>query len=268
MPSAQGAGMFFTSTHNKPFGSRSVIRCAALAAVLGASALRGAGAQGLQTMQPMATRSDLSALAERLERGSASDRARASELRTRLRDGDFQPGDRIGLVIEGTVTQSDTIPVTSGSKITLKDIGDVSLSGVLQSELQDKMATTISKYIKDVRVRATPLVRLSFLGPVGKPGYYFMPPDIPLTDAIMRAGGPVGGTADLRRSVIRRGSKELYDSRNTRSALDAGLTIDQLSLRDGDSIELGTQTKRGLAQIVSYLGVATSIIWAISYARR
>jgi hypothetical protein len=260
--------MFFTSTHNKPFGSRSVIRCAALAAVLGASALRGAGAQGLQTMQPMATRSDLSALAERLERGSASDRARASELRTRLRDGDFQPGDRIGLVIEGTVTQSDTIPVTSGSKITLKDIGDVSLAGVLQSELQDKMATTISKYIKDVRVRATPLVRLSFLGPVGKPGYYFMPPDIPLTDAIMRAGGPVGGTADLRRSVIRRGSKELYDSRNTRSALDAGLTIDQLSLRDGDSIELGTQTKRGLAQIVSYLGVATSIIWAISYARR
>jgi hypothetical protein len=260
--------MSFTSTHNKPFGSRSVIRCAALAAVLGACALRGAGAQGLQTMQPMATRSDLSALADRLERGSPSDRARASELRTRLRDGDFQPGDRIGLVIEGSVTQSDTLPVTSGSKITLKDIGEVSLTGVLQSELQDKMATTISKYIKDVRVRATPLVRLSFLGPVGKPGYYFMPPDIPLTDAIMRAGGPLGGTADLRKSVIRRGSKELYDSRNTRSALDAGLTLDQLSLRDGDSIELGSSSKPRVAQIAGVIGLTTSLLWALRYARR
>ena len=267
MPSASGAGMSFTSTPNGPFGSRSVIRCAVISTLLAASALRGAGAQGYESMQPMATRSDLSAMSDRLSRGSASDRARASELRTRLQEGDFHPGDRIGLVIEGSVTQSDTIPVIAGSKINLKDIGDVSLAGVLRSELQEKMAATISKYIKEARVRATPLVRLSFLGPVGKPGYYFMPPDIPLSDAIMRAGGP-GGNADLKKTVIRRGLKELYDSRNTRSALDRGLTLDQLSLRDGDSIELGSESKRGFAQIASYIGVATSLLWAIRYARR
>jgi protein involved in polysaccharide export with SLBB domain len=267
MASASGAGMFFTSTHKGPFGSRSVIQRASLATLLVASALRSAAAQGYQTMQPMATRSDLSALSDRLARGSESDRARASELRTRLRDGDFHPGDRIGLVIEGSVTQSDTIPVIAGSKVNLKDIGDVSLAGVLRSELQDKMAATISKYIKEARVRATPLVRLSILGPVGKPGYYFMPPDIPVTEAIMRAGGPAG-TADLKKTVIRRGTEELYDSRSARSALDRGLTLDQLSLRDGDSIEVGTESKRGLAQIGAIVGLATSIIWALSYARR
>jgi len=228
------------------------------------SATSGARAQGYETMQPMATRSDLTALSDRLSRGSTSDRARASELRTRLSEGDFHPGDRIGLVIEGAVTQSDTIPVTAGSKINVKDIGDVSLAGVLRSELQDKMAAVVAKYIKDSRVRATPLVRLSILGPVGKPGFYFMPPDIPLSDAVMRAGGPASD-ADLKRSVIRRGTQSLYDSRNTQSAFNRGLTLDQLSLRDGDSIEVGKQTQRGLAQIGAYIGLATSLLWAISY---
>jgi protein involved in polysaccharide export with SLBB domain len=268
MLSASVPGMFFTPTHKGQFGSRSVIRNATTAALLVLSALSAAGAQGrasgYQTMQPMATRSDLTALSDRLSQGSANDRARASELRQRLTEGDFHPGDRIGLVIEGSVTQSDTLPVTSGSKVNLKDIGDVSLAGVLRSELQDKMAAVVAKYIKDSRVRATPLVRLSILGPVGKPGFYFMPPDIPLSEAVMRAGGPAS-TADLNKTIIRRGSAELYDSRNTQSAFNQGLTLDQLSLRDGDSIEVGTQSQRGLAQIVPIVGLATSLLWAISY---
>jgi len=268
MPSASVPGMFFTSTHQGQFGSRSVIRGATAGTLFVLSAVSGAGAQGrasgYETMQPMATRSDLTALSDRLSRGSESDRVRASELRARLTEGDFHPGDRIGLVIEGSVTQSDTLPVTSGSKVNLKDIGDVSLAGVLRSELQDKMAGVVAKYIKDSRVRATALVRLSILGPVGKPGFYFMPPDIPLSEAVMRAGGPAG-SADLSRTKIRRGSAELYDSRNTQSAFNQGLTLDQLSLRDGDSIEVGTQSQRGLAQIVPIVGLATSLLWAISY---
>jgi protein involved in polysaccharide export with SLBB domain len=268
MVSAQVVGMFSSSTHQRRFGSLSVIRSATAGTLFAVGALSAAQAQGrasgYETMQPMATRSDLTALSDRLSRGSQSDRVRASELRARLAEGDFHPGDRIGLVIEGSVTQSDTLPVTSGSKVNLKDIGDISLAGVLRSELQDKMAAAIAKYIKDSRVRATPLVRLSILGPVGKPGFYFMPPDIPLSEAIMRAGGP-GSTADLNGSKIRRGSAELYDSRNTQSAFDQGLTLDQLSLRDGDAIEVGTQKQRGLAQIVPIVGLATSILLAISY---
>src|SRR5258708_1266986 len=120
MPSASGSGMFPTPTHKGRFGSRSVIRSAVLGTLLVASALSGARAQGYQTMQPMATRRDLTALADRLARGSENDRARASDLRTRLVEGDFHPGDRIGLVIEGSVTQSDTVPVTAGSKVNLK----------------------------------------------------------------------------------------------------------------------------------------------------
>jgi len=226
-----------------------------------------AAAQGYEAMQPMATRSELSAMADRLARGSESDRNKASALRTRLRDGDFRAGDRIRLVIEGNVTQDDTVSVIAGSKVLLKDIGEVPLAGVLRSELQDHVTKQLSRYIKDVRVRTTPLVRLSVLGPVAKPGFFYVPSDIPATEAIMRAGGPTGN-ADLNKSVIRRGTAELYDSRNTRTALNQGLTLDQLSLRDGDSIEVGEKSTGGWAKIASIIGVVTSLAWAIAYVGR
>jgi hypothetical protein len=75
----------------------------------------GAGAQVYAAMQPMATRADLTALADRLARGSDVDRNKAAALRARLKEGDFHPGDRIRLVLDGSVTQDDTIPVVAGS---------------------------------------------------------------------------------------------------------------------------------------------------------
>ena len=221
-------------------------------------------------MQPMATRADLTALADRLERGSGEERTQAAVVRGRLREGDFRPGDRISLVIEGNVTLADSaVAVSSGPKITLPDIGDIPLAGVLRSELQNHMKTQLARFVRDARVRATPLVRVSMLGPVARPGFYFMPADIPISEAVMRAGGPAG-TADLSRSVIRRGTDELYDSRNTQTAINEGLTLDQLSLRSGDEIVVGTQSTKNWQSVASVISVVTSIVIAISYgfARR
>lgn len=264
MLTALGADMRSLSTLARKLGSSTPIRSILVAGIMVLRAADFAAAQGYESMQPMATRADLTAMADRLGRGSESDRTKASLLRTRLRDGDFQPGDRIRLVIDGSVTQDDTLPVGAGSKIRLKEIGEISLAGVLRSELQAHLTKELSRYIKDVRVQATPLVRLAILGPVGKPGFFYMPSDIAITDAIMRAGGP-GGNADLKKSVIRRNTRELYDSRNTRTALDEGLTLDQLSLRDGDSIEVGEKTGSNWQKIASIVGVASTLVWALSY---
>jgi protein involved in polysaccharide export with SLBB domain len=244
---------------------RSIGRLIAPSALLLLGLARGAQSQTNPAMQPMATRAELTALATRLERGSGEERTQAAALRTRLREGDFRPGDRLSLVIEGNVTLADTaVAVVSGPKITLPDIGDIPLAGVLRSELQDHMKTQLARYVRDARVRATPLVRVSVLGPVARPGFYFMPADIPISDAVMRAGGPAG-SADLSRTVIRRGSDELYDKRNTQTAINEGLTLDQLSLRSGDEIVVGTQSNRNWQSIASVVSVVTSLIFAIGY---
>jgi hypothetical protein len=247
--------------------SRLLIAIAVLPAILLLSPQRVVGAQGYAAMQPMATRADLTALADRLSRGSDVDKSKAAALRARLREGDFRAGDRIRLVLDGSVTQDDTIPVVAGSKVQLKDVGEIPLSGVLRSELQSYMSTQVARFIKDVRVRATPLVRLSVLGPVSRPGFFYMPPDITLGDAVMRAGGPVA-SADLNKSVIRRNTAELYDSRNTRTAMNEGLTLDQLSLRDGDSIEIGEKSGSNWQRIASVVGVVSTLLWAVTRVSR
>jgi protein involved in polysaccharide export with SLBB domain len=267
MPTASGAGMRSHSWVTRRARTGVWIARAILPAILLLIPHLGAGAQVYAAMQPMATRADLTALADRLARGSETDRNKAAALRARLKEGDFHPGDRIRLVLDGSVTQDDTIAVVAGSRIQLKDVGEIPLAGVLRSELQAHMSTQLARYIKDVRVRATPLVRLSVLGPVSKPGFYYMPPDITLGDAVMRAGGPVA-TADVNKSIIRRNTAELYDSRNTRTAMNEGLTLDQLSLRDGDSIEVGEKSGSNWQKIVSIVGVASSLIWALTYVSR
>ncbi|HEV7993317.1 MAG TPA: SLBB domain-containing protein [Gemmatimonadaceae bacterium] len=264
MPTALLCGMLSSAPHLRPSLFRSLSRYIGFIAITLLIASRPASAQSTEAMQPMATRADLTALAERLERGNETERNQGAALRARLREGDFRPGDRILLIIEGNVLINDTTAVVAGPKIVLTDIGDIPLNGVLRSELQNHMKTQLARYIKDARVRVTPLVSVSVLGPVGRPGFYFMPPDIPLTDAVMRAGGP-GSSADLARSVIKRGTDELYDSRNTQTAFTEGLTLDQLSLRSGDQIVVGTQSGRSWQSIASFISVTTSLILALSY---
>jgi protein involved in polysaccharide export with SLBB domain len=268
MPTALRYGMLPPESHLRPVVLRPLFRYIGFVAI---ALLLGSGsalAQASETMQPMATRSDLTALADRLERGNETERSQGAALRVRLREGDFRPGDRISLVVEGNVLVNDTVSVVAGPKITLTDIGDIPLNGVLRSELQNHMKTQLARYLKDARVRVTPLVSVSVLGPVGRPGFYFMPPDIPLTDAVMRAGGP-GATADLARSVIKRGTDELYDSRNTQTAFTEGLTLDQLSLRSGDQIVVGTQTTRNWQTITQVTSVVMSLVLAVyGFSRR
>ena len=50
--------------------------------------------------------------------------------------------------------------------------------------------------------------------------------------------------------------------------MNEGLTLDQLSLRDGDSIEVGEKTGSNWQKIASIVGVASSLIWALAYVSR
>jgi protein involved in polysaccharide export with SLBB domain len=265
MPSAMGVGMNSLWLRASTSRFRTMLRIYVPVAALLLSVATGAEAQTNAAMQPMATRAELTALADRLGRGSNEERNQSAALRARLREGDFRPGDRISLVLEGNVTLVDSaLTVSSGPKVTLADIGDIRLNGILRSELQEHMKTQLARFVRDARVRASPLVRISMLGPIARPGFYFMPADIPISDAVMRAGGP-GSNADLSRSIIRRGTDELYDARNTQTAINEALTLDQLSLRSGDEIVVGTQSTRNWQSIASVVSVATSLLFAISY---
>ncbi|HMI55871.1 MAG TPA: SLBB domain-containing protein, partial [Gemmatimonadaceae bacterium] len=197
-------------------------------------------AQSVPSRQRFAfeTRTELEAQAKLAD--AKADKGQAYLIRYRLEHGDFQDGDRIVISIRGAAGVNDTLTVRTGKRLELPQMADLSLDGVLRSELLPRLTAHVAKYLRDPVVRATPLVRVGILGTVVRPGFYYVSADLPLSDVLMSAGGP-GAEADLEKVTVRRGSDVIVDASNTRVALTEGISLDMLHLRAGDEINVGKE---------------------------
>jgi protein involved in polysaccharide export with SLBB domain len=215
------------------------------------------GTAGAQSVTgALTSRAELSAAATQAEQSRNT--LRAAAIRQRLRDGDFQVGDRILLTVFSDAARTDTLVVRDGRVIDLPGKAVLSLSGVLRSELKDRVTTEVLKYVKADKVDVTPLTRIGVLGEVARPGYFALRSDVPITDAIMQAGGPTA-TADMERSVVRRGSREYRSADETRQAVANGLTLDQLGLTAGDELVVGRQRQLVNPATSAALGMIASL---------
>ncbi len=164
-------------------------------------------------------------------------KAQTTLIRSRLDNGDLQVGDRITLTVENQAPLTSTFTVEPGRVITLPGIGPIPLTGVLRSELEGDLTKKLGKYIVQPTVHAQSLVRITVLGAVGKPGFYLIPADNLLSDALTLAGGPTAG-AELNKMKIKRDGQTIWDGSTLRTAVTDGWTLDQLSLQAGDQIEV------------------------------
>jgi protein involved in polysaccharide export with SLBB domain len=206
------------------------------------------------------TRPALEALAR-----TAEAQRRTSEawlLRARLRNGDFQEGDRIVIVIEGAAAIVDTQQVRSGKKLQFPQMGELSLVGVLRSELSDTVQQHLSKYLTSRVIRASALVPVAVLGAVHQPGFYYLPADNVLRDVIMRAGGPQP-TADLGKIVVRREGSVIWDADDMRVALADGLSVDALHLRAGDEIVVGQRRQFQISTVTTVVSMVMALTLAV-----
>ncbi len=199
-----------------------------------------------------ATRADL-------ERIAAAGGAAGAKAQQRLTNGDFQVGDRIALTVQGESALTDTVTVREGQVVHLDNLTDVSLHGVLHSELQARLAQEIARYLRNPVVRATPLVRVAVLGQVQRPGYYSAPADALVSDMLMRAGGPTT-SANVNKTVVRRGPDVVLPAKAVETAMARGETIDQLDLRPGDQLIVPERPAGGNAlRILEIVGVVAGI---------
>jgi protein involved in polysaccharide export with SLBB domain len=146
----------------------------------------------------------------------------------------FQVGDRILLKVEGDSTLSDTFNVVPGPGIDLPVIGMIPLGDVSRAQIQSYMSERLGRFLRNPIVRAKALVRISIEGEVSKPGFYAVPMDYVLGDAIQAAGGltTMAKLADLK---VNRGGQDLLQGKSFEYAVSHE-TIDQLGLRAGDRI--------------------------------
>ena len=146
--------------------------------------------------------------------------------------GDVQVGDRILLQVEGDDSLTDTFTVEAGPALKLRAIGTVSLAGVRRADLESYLAR---EYLRNPVVHAHVLVRVAILGEVEHPGFYAVPADLVLGDALMRAGGP---TRDSRveRLRVERDRTVIWEGERLRRAIAEGKTLDQMGLKAGDQV--------------------------------
>ena len=246
------------------------LRNLVVAACVAVIPLGSAAAQipGAELTQIQVTREALQDLLRRLEDAASSGtysgelRSRAREMagrvRARLEDGDFQAGDRVYLQVEAETVLTDTFMVRGGRMLDLPGVGPISLQGVLRSELSDHLARNLGQFLRNPRVRAQALVRITVMGAVARQGFYTVPVDIPVNDVLMAAGGPAS-TAMLDRIRIERGNERLFEGEQVERIITLGLTLDALGIQAGDRIDVPASSVRNPFQIVQTVNLLLTL---------
>jgi hypothetical protein len=224
----------------------------------------------------LATRSELIAAAGQAEfvaanTGDPAQRSKnamvAAGIRQRLRDGDLQVGDRVVVTMVSDAVHRDTVVVRSDRTVELPGQIVVSVAGVLRSESRERVSSEVLKYVKAQQIEVTPLMRVGVLGAVARPGYFAFASDIPLTDAIMGAGGP-SVIADVGRTTVRRQNQEFRSAGETSAAITNGLTLDQFGLSPGDVLFVGQRREFNLGLFLASAGAVASILTVFIALRR
>jgi len=101
---------------------------------------------------------------------------------------------------------------------------------------------------------------LSILGAVARPGYYYVPTDAVLPDAMMAAGGP-RPEAKMSKARIERGGTRVWEGDRFQLALAEGRTLDRLNLQAGDQVIVPTQSNLfdGVRFVSILLGIPVTV---------
>ncbi len=241
---AKGFGMRVRSG-----GVRRWVRIALVGLIVGTASHLEAQDPLIDVRRAQATRPELEAALVQLREITSSTgysgslrrakEAEAAMVQQRLVQGDFQVGDQIEVAVVGDTGLTGTFTILPGRVVAFPNLPPISLEGVLRSESSEYLTKEIGKYVKNpqVLIQAS-YIRLAVLGAVSNPGYYNLPADRLVSDAIMAAGGPTMAS-DVNKTIVRRASREIVSREQLRAAVAGGQSLDNLNLHGGDEIIVG-----------------------------
>jgi protein involved in polysaccharide export with SLBB domain len=197
-----------------------------------------------------------------LEAYTSSRRATALSAGT----NEFAPGDGIRLKVWRDISVADQGSVQNWGLngdfvidprgyITLPIIGEVRAVGHTRRSLARAIEDSLS--IRAVRVMCSPLIRLTLMGAVNKPGSYLIEPNESLWELISKASGPAND-ANVRRIYVQRGGKTIIN--NLLEGFERAHSLEQLGVRSGDQIYVPTASNFNLRTIVDYTTLTASLV--------
>jgi len=188
--------------------------------------------------------------------------ASVAAIARRLREGDVWPGDIVRLRVLGEDRWTLDHTVTPMRTIALEGIEPIDVAGALYSELEQHIAESLSRYLREPRIDVDVLKRVGVLGNVGNPGFYLTTGNSLVSELIMQAGGPAAN-ANVDRIVFRRLGDELDIGPQV---VWQSMSLDDLGILSGDEVyvpQSGSRVGRFLLGTLGVVGTVSFIMWRI-----
>lgn len=179
---------------------------------------------------------------------------------------DFAPGDGVRIKVWRDVSVSgqgdfgglglnDDFLIDNRGNVLLPIIGEMRVTGHTRRSLARAIEDSLS--IRAARVMCLPLIRVTLLGAVNKPGSYLIEPRESLWGLIDKAGGP-GNNVDLKKIYIER-SGEIVNN-NLRDAFEQAQSLEQLGVHSGDQIYVPGISRFNFRAVVDYVTLTASFV--------
>jgi len=167
---------------------------------------------------------------------------------------------REGINIQGLGITGD-YTIDSRGNIQMPLVGEMRVVGSTPEGLATSIKEKYAAYISDMIVICYPLIRISVLGAVQKPGSYFIERRTTLWELIEIAGG-LDGQANIQKIHIQRSGKTV--AKDLMSGYEKATSLEELRVQSGDQVLIPGQsriTMRTIIEVTRFaLGLATFVI--------
>jgi protein involved in polysaccharide export with SLBB domain len=205
----------------------------------------------------------LSLKAEPISNGESE--AAQDEPQNETNSSPFNPGDGVEVsAFPDTLTIVNKVyPITELGYIDLPIYGKVKITDMTKVELENYFKEKFKDYLRFPNIQVKPMIRVSVLGGVPTPGFYYFDPDLSLWELLNQTGGTIdeNGLKDMKWERDRRAVKK-----NLVPYLQSGISMKHIGIRSGDQIWVRSPDKPTFIERISrYFPIFTFITGVFTF---
>ncbi len=176
---------------------------------------------------------------------------------------DFVAGDGISIDTFPDTTSflNTTFPIDGNGNVEFPMIGKLNVTLMTADELSGLLKEQYKNFLRYPTVRVKPMIRISVVGGVARPGLYYIDDDYSLWDVLYQAGGPISEDG-LREMRLERDSDIIYD--NLLPFFEKGISLKRMHVRSGDQVWIPSPTRptfwQEAAQVMPFVTFTVSLV--------
>jgi protein involved in polysaccharide export with SLBB domain len=181
--------------------------------------------------------------------------------------GDFAPGDgvRINVWRDPSFASRDGAQdfglngdfiIDNKGYIQLPVVGEIRAVGQSRKNLARAIEDSLRIRAWAMQATCTPLIRVTLLGAINRPGSYLIEPKDSLWELVNQGGGPANH-ADVKRIYVQRSGKKVI--RNLLDGFEQAHSLEQIGVRSGDQIYVPGISRITFRTVVDFVTLGASL---------